>query len=156
VSLSWSHRAIATGEAQYSRVDIVTMKEKRFWLENHPWSSLTNTDPHRRGSRGPNSNINGFGRARDLWEIACSSEISLKEAVEACRSCYALNPFDGNGDNVFISVARIILKPVTRPMSPALAATVQTVVAEYVSGTGTIHELEQVLNLIRFRYLSEA
>jgi hypothetical protein len=132
------------------------VKEKRRWLEDYAWSSLVNRDQLARGTRFPDPGTTGFSRARDLWELACASEITLKEAIDACRSCYALNPFDGPSDNVFLSVARSILKPVVKPMSPALAATVQTVVAEYVSGLGTLSELEQVLNLIRFRYLSEA
>lgn len=129
------------------------MTEIQRWLDRHTWDGEVANREQLRLSRGVNA---GYTRAQEIWEAAEGRELSLKEAIDICRLCYTLAPFSARDNHVFIKIARSILQPVVKSMSPALGGAVHGVVADYISGIGTVHDLEQVLKLIRFRYLSEA
>lgn len=129
------------------------MTEIQNWLAPFAWDEAVTNHQQLRLSRGVNAS---YGKAQEVWEAAAGRELSLKEAIDVCRICYALAPFSARDNHVFIRIARTMLQPVVGPMSPALGGAVHGVVADYISGIGTLIDLEQILKLIRFRYLSEA
>ncbi len=129
------------------------MTEIQRWLDRYTWDGEVTNGEQLRLNRGVNVS---YTRAQEIWEAAEGRELSLQEAIDVCRLCYTLAPFSRRDNHVFIKVARSILQPIVKSMSPALGGAVHGVVADYVSGVGTVQDLEQILRLIRFRYLSEA
>lgn len=129
------------------------MTEIQNWLAPFAWEDAVVNHQQLRLSRGVNAS---YAKSQETWEAARTRELSLKEAIDVCRLCYALAPFSPRDNHVFIKIARTMLQPVVAPMSPALGGAVHGVVADYISGIGTLLDLEQILKLIRFRYLSEA
>ena len=132
------------------------MTETQRWLAEFPWDAVICDNKRLRLGRIADPEGAGFRRARSMWEEAQSQEISLKQALDLCRSCYTLGPLGRPDDNIFVSIGRALVKPMAQKMSPALGGTVTAVVSDYILGNAPLSELEQILKLIRFRYLTEA
>ena len=85
---------------------MLTTLEK--WVETTPWAMVVAVNqsmcegkenaPHRPGK--------GFEAARQLWESAVPRPMKLREALDLCRECHALAPFDFFNGNTMAAISR--------------------------------------------------
>ena len=117
------------------------------WLSAVPWESVLTLNHALCQAKQLNSEHNGktFDAARQLWERAVPSEMTLQEALDLCRQCSGLSPFVFNNGNTFAAICRTLLEETLKTMPPVEAQIIRTTAAHYVNGLVGKKELTQVL-----------
>lgn len=82
------------------------------WLQPFPWAFVVAQNEilcrAKAAHHGPTSD--GHALAMAFWEECRQRNMSLIEAVEACRTCHRMAPFTNYNGNTFSAIARILVK----------------------------------------------
>jgi hypothetical protein len=120
---------------------------KRHWLEDWPWQTAVVINEglckEKKTLHKPTSD--GYGPAQKLWESARQRELTLRETLDICRRCHQLAPFCFYNGNTFAAIGRTMIQVILRPLPPAQAHTLRSVVGHYIAGTAGADELAKLL-----------
>lgn len=96
----------------------------------------------------------GYGPARNLWELNCHHELTLERALLIAYECHCLAPFCFFNGNTFVAVVRQMIEPIlaqVAPDDPNLAAQFRSVIGHFVAGTEGIEELRDAIRSMEQR-----
>lgn len=126
-------------------MDLLTRK----WLEPYRWESVLSYFAHLHHRSVETGGLSSaYEQARAFWGDAAAKQLTLRQALETCRQCRALNPFGNDDCETFAAIATTIIEPLTVTLSPTLAATVAAMVKDFVCGETDENELAQALRLL--------
>ena len=123
---------------------MLTTLEK--WVETTPWAMVVAVNqsmcegkenaPHRPGK--------GLEAARQLWESAVPRPMKLREALDLCRECHALAPFDFFNGNTMAAISRKMVESFLQRLPSLQAQMLRNAVGNYVAGVSKYRELEEL------------
>lgn len=90
----------------------------------------------------------GSQKAMTVWESNQKMKISLKQALDICRVCHKLAPFQFFNGNTFTFLARNIISDLIHHLPSTKAHTFRSCVAHYVAGRLPPESFEQVMSSI--------
>lgn len=116
------------------------------WLETAPWATVVAINqaicegkenaPHRAGK--------GFAAAQQLWEAATPRPMKLRQALDLCRECHALAPFDFFNGNTMAAVGRKMVESFLQRLPSFEGQMLRNAVGNYVAGVSKYRELEDI------------
>ena len=119
----------------------------RAWLRDWPWETIEAINlglcKEKKALHKPTSD--GHDAAQKLWEDSRASKMTLRSALEICRTCHKLSPFCFYNGNTFAAVGRTMIQDTLRGMSPIKAQALRSVVGHYIAGTAGAEELDRAI-----------